>query len=252
MLANLTTSGSIATLTLTRAEARNALSIDLLHELHAKLDEAASNEGISVLVLTGAGKSFCAGMDLKAILDDPSAPAALLHTLADLTIKLRSLPCVTLAKVNGAAIGGGCGLACVCDIAITHADSKMGYPEVDLGICPAVVAPWLVSKIGPGRARRVLLTGGLMTGQAAFEIGMVDHLVPTVSELDAATDELAGRLATGGPQALRATKGLLNKLDGIISTDIVLRGAELSARIVSMEETRAALRAKFSSTASKP
>ncbi|MBS0198548.1 MAG: enoyl-CoA hydratase/isomerase family protein [Planctomycetes bacterium] len=244
-LATLDITDRVATLTLRREEMRNALSIDLLRDLHAGLDQAAAAPGITVLVLAGAGKAFCAGMDLKAVLDDPAAPGILLHSLADLTLKIRALPCVTLARVQGAAIGGGCGLACVCDIAITHADSKMGYPEVDLGVCPAVVAPWLVRKIGAGRARRVLLSGGLMSGQAAFDIGMVDHVVPTAAELDAAAAEIAKRLATGGPHALRATKELLNQLDGSDDSSLVKRGADLSARIVGMEETRTMLRAKL-------
>jgi methylglutaconyl-CoA hydratase len=246
-LANITISGRIATLTLNRPDARNALSIQLLEALHARLDELhAGLKETSVLILTGAGKAFCAGMDLKLVLDDPAAPSKLLHLLADLTLKLRQLPLVTLAKVNGAAIGGGCGLACVCDLAITHADSKMGYPEVDLGVCPAVVAPWLVKKVGAGRARMILLTGGLMSGQRAFELGMVDRVVPTAADLDAAADEMAQRLATGGPKALAATKALLNELDGSTNHAQVKRGADLSAQVIALPETQHMLRAKLS------
>lgn len=241
-LAELALAGPIATLTLRRPDARNALSIELLGSLHECVDRLAAT-GAVVCVVAGEGKAFCAGMDLKAVLDDPAAPGQLLHSLADLTLKLRRLPCVTLASVQGAAIGGGCGLACVCDLAITHADSKMGYPEVNLGVCPAVVAPWLVRKIGAGRARRVLLSGGLMTGQQAFDIGMVDRVVPAASDLAAATSDTAGRLASGGPHALRATKALLNELDGSLDDGVVRRGADLSAKIVAMDETRALLRA---------
>jgi enoyl-CoA hydratase/carnithine racemase len=253
-LAQLSVSGRVATLALNRPDARNALSIDLLRAMHARLDELSrlgetgypgETGSPSVLVLTGAGKSFCAGMDLKLILDDPQAPGVLLNLLADFTLKLRALPMVTLAKVNGAAIGGGCGLSCVCDLAITHADSKMGYPEVDMGVCPAVVAPWLVKKVGAGRARMILLTGGLMSGQRAFELGMVDRVVPTLADLDAAADEVAQRLATGGPHALRATKNLLNQIDGSTDATAVRRGAELSAQVVAMPETQETLRAKL-------
>ncbi|HYE63164.1 MAG TPA: enoyl-CoA hydratase/isomerase family protein [Phycisphaerales bacterium] len=247
-LALLTTTGTTATLTLNRPDARNALSVELLEALHARLDElAAMPEGSrpSVLVLTGAGKSFCAGMDLKMVLDVPGAPAKLLHSLAELTLKLRALPMATIAKVNGAAIGGGCGLSCVCDFAITHADSKMGYPEVDLGVCPAVVAPWLVRKVGAGRARTILLMGGTMSGQRAHELRMVDVLAPTPAELDAETDALVARLSSAAPQALRATKQLLNELDGSFDAEVVRRGADLSAKVVMMPETREMLRAKF-------
>jgi methylglutaconyl-CoA hydratase len=244
-LTSTTINGPIATLTLERAEARNALSLDLLAHLHYAIDAIAANPAVHVLLLTGSGKAFCAGMDLKAVLNEPGAPAKLLHSLADFTLKLRSLPAVTIAKVNGAAIGGGCGLSCVCDIAITHADSKMGYPEVDLGVCPAVVAPWLVKKIGPGRARRVLLQGGLMSGQQAFDLGMVDHVVPTLADLDSATETLVQRLSAGAPHALRATKKLLNEIDGSLDASLVKRGADLSAQVVMTPETRAMLSAKL-------
>ena len=244
-LATLAVDGRIATLTLNRSEARNALSIGLLQSLHAHVDTLATRSDVTVVVMAGAGKAFCAGMDLRAVLDDPHAPGVLLRHLADLTLKIRTLPQVTLAKVHGAAIGGGCGLSCVCDLAATHADSKMGYPEVDLGVCPAVVAPWLVRKIGPGAARRVLLSGGLMSGRDAFELGMVDHLVERAEELDAFVAALATRLASGGPHALRATKDLLNRLDGSLDQGVLHAAADLSAKIVATEETRAALKAKM-------
>jgi methylglutaconyl-CoA hydratase len=245
-LATLDFADRTATLTLRRADARNALSVALLADLHTCVDQLFTRSGVSVCVMTGEGKSFCAGMDLKAVLDDAAKARELLHSLADLTLKIRRLPMVTLAKVNGAAIGGGCGLACVCDIAITHADSKMGYPEVDLGVCPAVVAPWLVKKVGAGRARRVLLTGGLMSGQEAHAIGIADHLVATAADLDTAATELATRLAQGGPHALRATKELLNTIDGSTDATLVKRGADLSADVLQTPQTQAALRSKMS------
>src|SRR5262249_4851454 len=136
-------------------------------------------------------------------------------------------------------------LATVCDIAITHADSKMGFPEVDLGVCPAVVAPWLVRRVGAGRARHILLSGGLMTGQRAFEVGIVNQVVPTREDLDKAVEEAAARLATGGPNALRATKALLNEIDGSLDLEIGKKAAELSARVLAMPEARAMLEAKI-------
>ncbi len=243
--ASLSIDGRIATLTLERAEARNALSIALLRETLARLDELAAAPGPTVLVLTGAGRAFCAGMDLKAVLGDPDAPRTLLTLLAELCLKLRGLPLVTVAKVNGAAIGGGCGLACVCDVAITHADAKLGFPEVDLGVCPAVVAPWLVRKIGAGRARRVLLCGGLQSGEEAHRLGIVDVLAPDRGALDSAAAELAARLAAGGPNALRATKGLLNELDGSLDAEQAREAAALSARVLALPEAQALLRARL-------
>src|SRR5262245_52468910 len=114
-LALLDLSPPAARLTLNRPDARNALSTDLLGALHLRVEELASRSDITVLTVTGAGKAFCAGMDLKAVLDNPGEAARLLRLLAELTVKLRALPMLTVARVNGAAIGGGCGLACVCD-----------------------------------------------------------------------------------------------------------------------------------------
>ncbi len=246
-LVNLASSGRIATLALNRPDARNSLSLDLIDALLAKMTELEKRSDLSVLIVTGEGKAFCAGMDLKAVLSDPVLPAKLLSRLATFCLRLRRLPMITLAKVNGAAIGGGCGLATVCDIAITHADSKMGFPEVDLGVCPAVVAPWLVRKVGAGRARHILLSGGLMSGQRAFEVGIVNQVVPTREDLDKAVEETAARLATGGPNALRATKHFLNELDGSLDEEIGRKAAELSARVLATPEARAMLEAKLNS-----
>lgn len=247
MLATLTIAAPIATLSLNRADARNALSLDLLGALHHRVDELAQARDCHVAIITGVGKAFCAGMDLKAVLDNNALAKELLTSLARLTIKIRALPQVTVARVNGAAIGGGCGLACVCDLAITHADSKMGFPEVDLGVCPAVVAPWLVKKVGAGRARAVLLRGGLMSGQHAQECGMVNALAHSLDALDATVNEIVTRLAAGGPDAMRATKKLLNEIDGSLDERMVLRGAELSAQVLATPDAQQRLRAKLAS-----
>jgi methylglutaconyl-CoA hydratase len=248
-LALLSISGPIATLTLNRPEARNSLSVELLEAMRSRLEELERRPEATVVVLTGAGKAFCAGMDLKAVASDEGLaaglPLKLLTSLAEFAVRLRRLPAVVIAMVNGAAIGGGCGLAAVCDIAVTHADSKMGFPEVDLGVCPAVVAPWLVRKIGAGRARQVLLSGGVMTGQRAYELGIVNHIVASAAELDGAVDTLAQRLATGGPGAMRATKALLNDLDGSLDERLAERGARLSAEVLATPEAQAMLRAKL-------
>lgn len=243
-LAPLTIDARIARLTLNRADKRNALSLDLLADLHARVDELALQQDVAACIITGAGPVFCAGMDLKAVLNEPGAPLKLLTSIAELTIKIRRLPLVTIARVNGAAIGGGCGLACVCDLAVTHPDSKMGYPEIDLGVCPAVVAPWLVQSIGAGAARRILLQGGTMSGLRAFELGMVSHCVP-VEELDTKIDEIAARVATAGLNALRVTKNLLNELDGPALDAMVRKGATLSAQVVEGAEARAMLSKKL-------
>jgi enoyl-CoA hydratase/carnithine racemase len=239
---------SIATLTVNRPDARNAMSIEILEAFHSAVDKLQSADA-HVLVITGAGRAFCAGMDLKAVLVELSGDASigkqLLSSLAELTLKIRALPMVTVASINGAAIGGGCGLACVCDVAITHSDAKLGFPEVDLGLCPAVIAPWVVKKLGAGVARHAMLMGGIMSGEQAHEIGLVDALAPSREQLPELTNEISERLASGGAKALAATKDLLNTIDGSIDPTLVRKGAELSASVLATPEAQAALSARM-------
>ena len=235
----------IATITLARPEARNALSSEMIEALHAVLDTLDTTSDVRVVVLAGLGKSFCAGMDLKAVQDDPLSMGDMLRALAAVSIRLRRLSMPTIAQVQGAAIGGGCGLMVVCDFALTHAEAKLGYPEVDLGICPAVVAPWLVKKIGAGRARAMLLAGGTLSGDEAHRAGLTTHLVPR-EDLETTTAALARRLTKGGPQALAATKAWLNELDGSLDDETVLRGAEISAELIRGSEAQERLSRLFS------
>lgn len=244
----LTTQDTIATLTINRPAARNAMSVEILEAMHAAVDSLAGTD-TKVLVLTGAGRAFCAGMDLKAVLielsGDEEMGERLLTSLAELTLKIRSLDQVTVASVNGAAIGGGCGLTCVCDVTVSHADAKLGFPEVDLGICPAVIAPWVVKKLGAGVARKAMLMGGVMSGQDAYDIGLVDQLAPNREALEALTQDVAERLASGGKKALSATKSLLNQLDSSLDEALVLKGAALSASVLKTPEAQAALSARM-------
>lgn len=234
----------VARLYLNRPEKRNALSIDLLAAMRERVAMLATRADVSVVVLAGKGPTFCAGMDLKAVLSEPGAPLRLLESIAELTIAIRELPQVVVAKVHGAAIGGGCGLVAVADMALTHPDAKLGYPEVDLGVCPAVVAPWLVGAVGASMARRILLQGGTMSGQRAMEAGLVMEAVPRET-LDARTEEIVARLASAGPRALGATKAHLNRIAGAELYADVRRGAQISAEVIAGPEARARLTRAF-------
>lgn len=248
-LARLDVEGAVATLTLNRPEQHNALCVELLDALHARMDEVERLGDARVLVVTGEGRSFCAGMDLKQVViarsGDAGLPLKLLSSLGELTLRIRRLPMVTVAHVNGAAIGGGCGMTCVCDIALTHERAKLGFPEVDLGLCPAVVAPWVVRKVGPGAARKILLTGGLIRPVEAARVGLIDTLVETPEALGERVRETAQRLATGGREALAATKSLLNRLDGSEDAALIVRGAELSASVLSTPEAQRILESRL-------
>lgn len=234
----------VARLYLNRPDKRNALSLDLLAALRERVATLALRTDVSVVLLAGKGPTFCAGMDLKAVLTEPGAPLRLLQSIAELTISIRELPQVVVAKVHGAAIGGGCGLVAVADIALTHPDAKLGYPEVDLGVCPAVVAPWLVAAVGSSMARRILLQGGTMSGQRAMEAGLVMEAVPQES-LDARTEEVIARLASAGPRAMAATKSHLNRIAGAELYEHVRRGAHISAEVIAGPEAQARLARAF-------
>lgn len=239
----------IATLTLNRLEARNALSPELIEAMNQAVEslgqQAAADDGqVRVMILAGAGKVFCAGMDLKGVLSDPKKMAGMLHGLSRFLRSVRRLPVPTIARVQGAAVGGGCGLMVVTDFAFTHPEAKVGYPEVDLGVCPAVVAPWLVRKIGPGKARAMLLAGGTMTGQRGLEMGLASHLVPH-DQLETASIELARKLLKGGRHAMAVTKRWLNELDGSMEEAVFEKAADLSAQVIAGEEAQERLRAIY-------
>lgn len=238
-------SGGVATLTLNRPEARNALSLELIEALDDAVTRVADGASVRVVVLAGEGKSFCAGMDLKGVLADPVRMGHMLRTLALVTLKIRKLRVPTIARVQGAAMGGGCGLMVVPDFAVTHPEAKLGYPEVSLGVCPAVVAPWLIRKIGAGRARSMLIAGGAIDGSEAHRIGLASHLCP-LEKLAETTDALAQSLVAGGADALAETKRWLNELDGSLDSEtLLLKGADLSAKVIQGEEAQARLRKIF-------
>ena len=227
----------IATLTLQRPDARNALSLAMIEEMDSALDAIEATEGLRVVVLAGSGKCFCAGMDLKAVQDDPELMGSMLRKLAAFNARLRRLPVPTIAAVQGAAIGGGCGLMTVCDFAVTHPEAKLGFPEVDLGICPAVIAPWLIKRIGNGRARSILLSGGTMLGEEGHAIGLATHLVAQ-DQITQTVETLAERILAGGPHAIAATKQWLNELDGSLDEELLQRGADISAQMIQGAEAQ--------------
>ena len=230
--------------TLNRPEKRNALSYELLTQLHAAVKEANANTDLRVFVLNAAGSSFCAGMDLQEVTISPEGGRKLLFELAHTTLAINGLSIPTIAQVQGPAIGGGCGLLSICDFVLTHDDVKLGYPEVELGICPSVVAPWLVQRIGAGEARRLLLAGGLVNGETALKIGLVTHIVAR-GAMDEATNALLKQIRAGDQGALAATKRSIHTLLEVGITEAVLEGAKISADILAGEEAQERLRKRI-------
>jgi methylglutaconyl-CoA hydratase len=199
-------------ITLDRPDKRNAISYDLIRELLRAFDEVARS-GALVLVLTGAGKAFCSGMDLedlKALIGrTPEQSLEDTETMARLFRTLYDFPKPTIAAVNGAAIAGGTGLATLCDFTLAVPEAKFGYTEVRIGFVPAIVSTFLLRQVGEKVARDLLLTGRLFDAQEALRIGLVTEIVPAESLMRRAA-ELAAVLLENSPSSLLYTKRLLS------------------------------------------
>jgi methylglutaconyl-CoA hydratase len=202
----------IATITLNRPDKRNAISYELIDDLIAALKQAG-NSSAQIVILTGAGKAFCSGMDLDNLKQltgrtheqnvvDSETMASLFRTLYD-------FPKPTIAAVNGAAIAGGTGLATLCDFTLAVAEAKFGYTEVRIGFVPGIVSSYLIANIGEKRARDLLLTGRLFDAEEAFRLGLVTEIV-TPEQLMPRALELAAQLMENSPASLRTTKALLS------------------------------------------
>jgi methylglutaconyl-CoA hydratase len=204
--------GSIATITLNRPEKRNAISYDLIDDLLGALREVAKSPA-QILILTGAGKAFCSGMDLdnlKALIGrSPEQSLEDSKTMASLFRTLYDFPKPTIAAVNGAAIAGGTGLATLCDFTLAIPDAKFGYTEVRIGFVPAIVSTFLLRQVGEKIARDLLLTGRLFDAEEAKRIGLV-HEVMEPDQLMKRARELAAQLLENSPASLRYTKRLLS------------------------------------------
>ena len=226
--------GAVATITLNRLEKRNAISFELIDDLLRGLDEVAKSDAI-VLILTGAGKAFCSGLDLenlKALLGrTPEQNLQDSRIMVQLFRKLYEFPKVTIAAVNGAAIAGGTGLALLCDFTLAVPDAKFGYTEVRIGFVPAIVSTFLLRQVGEKQARDLLLTGRLFDAEEASGLGLIKEIVPADGLLPRAR-ALAALLIENSAASLRATKKLL--------TDHAR--AELDAQIESAVRENAAIR----------
>ena len=209
----------IATITLTRPEKRNAISFELLQELLAAFDEVEASPA-QILILTGAGKAFCAGLDLeelKSLLGKTHAENLTdSERIARVFRRLYDFPKPTIAAVNGAAIAGGTGLATMCDFTLAVPEAKFGYTEVRIGFIPAVVSSILVWQVGHKTARDLLISGRIFDAAEAHRLGLVNEIVES-AQLLARARELAGSLQENSPSSMRATKALLN---GFIGKDL--------------------------------
>jgi methylglutaconyl-CoA hydratase len=198
--------GAVLRVTMARPDRRNAFDTALIDELARAFADVGD---VRAVVLAGEGKSFSAGADVEWMRS--SVDLSYEENVAD-ALRLRAMldaidgcPAPVVARVQGHALGGGCGLVACCDIVVAEPGAQFAFSEVKLGIVPAVISPFALAKIGPGAARRFFVTGERFTADVALRIGLVHEVA---GDLDAAVERLVAELLTAGPDAARAAKQL--------------------------------------------
>lgn len=200
----------VTTVTLNRPERRNALTIELMMELVAAIEAASAEAQQRVLILKGAGKAFCTGMDLNEVAETEKAHASA-ELVAKTLITLSETRLITIAAVHGAAVAGGTGLMSACDFVVAAERTKIGYPEVRRGLVPGMVMTFLRRQLRERDMRELLFGGELFEAERAREIGLVNRVVPR-DDLEGETEKLVASILQGAPGALTNTKRLLEKL----------------------------------------
>jgi methylglutaconyl-CoA hydratase len=205
----------VATIALTVPEKRNAISAQMITDLLGALEQA--DEGAArVVIITGSGKAFCAGMDLDELqhVARQTQPKNLedARRFTKLLYRLHSYPKPVIAAVNGAAIAGGCGIATLADFTIAVPEAKFGYSEVRIGFIPALVSVFLRRRIADRYVRDLLLTGRIIESAEALRIGLITEIVPLDKLMDRA-HEIAAQLLAASPTAVAQTKKLLLNFD---------------------------------------
>jgi methylglutaconyl-CoA hydratase len=231
--------GPIEHLTLNRPDVRNAFNEEVIGELTAWAERARRDQGLRVVVLGGAGKVFSAGADASWMArmadyshDDNVRDAT---RTAEMFLALYTLPAALVGRIHGAALGGGAGIAAVCDIVVAAEDAVFGFTETKLGILPAVISPYVLPKIGVSAARELFLTGMRFAAARAREIGLVQAVVPA-SELDATVDRYVAELLSASPTGIAASKSLIREVWGKSPSEaMAITAAALARQRVSAE-----------------
>jgi methylglutaconyl-CoA hydratase len=215
---------TIATVTLNRPEAHNALEIRMIHELTSMFEACSLDEDIRAVVLCAEGASFCAGADLNWMKDsiglsfeENKIEAA---RLAKLFQSIRNCAKPVIAKVQGPVYGGGLGLIAACDLSVAHSDALFCFSEVKLGLVPAVISPYILEKVPYNKALRYMMTAEKFTADVAQQIGLISEVAEDNTALDITLERWLKAFLTNGPEAVRETKRLLQ--DG---SESVRRGA---------------------------
>lgn len=213
-----TIAGRIARFEFCDPARRNALDAGALAALVEAIRQTAAAPHCDALVLAGDGPAFCAGFDLAGCAEEPQRVEVLLSLLSDAVAALRALDIPVVARVQGAALAGGCALLTGCDFVVVARDAQIGYPVHRIGISPAVSVPSLLSRMGPA-ARALMMSNELLDGPTALARGLATHCVDAAS-LDAEVDTLVSRLLAKGPQAMRATKRWIREIESRMPGDL--------------------------------
>ncbi len=216
--------GAVLRVKLNRPDVRNAFNGAVVDELQTAFRIASDDEQARVVVLSGEGKSFSAGADLswmkeQATLDAAANESGAAH-MANMFLSIARCAKPVVARIHGHALGGGSGLTASADIAIATEDTMFGLTEVKLGIVPAVISPFVMQKIGAGRARRLFLTGERFDGREAERIGLVSEAVPA-DQLDARIDAVVADLLSSGPCAVASAKELIRAVEPLSLEDAI-------------------------------
>lgn len=241
-----------AYITLNRPEQRNALGAEMVTQLKAHLDTAEADAGVRAIVLTGEGTAFSAGADLAALERLQSATplknADDSRHLADLFRRIYLSPKPVIARVNGHAIAGGCGLAAVCDVAVAVDSAKLGFTEVRIGFVPAIVMVFVLRRIGEAHARRLLLTGGLIPASDAASIGLITEAV-AADALDDRVDELVETIAhRTSASAIQLTKQMMARVPGMGLDEALDYATQMNAFARGTQDCRAGVSAFLNKT----
>ncbi|MDI1302766.1 MAG: enoyl-CoA hydratase-related protein [bacterium] len=237
--------GFVLHVTLNRPESRNAMSLQMTQELRAVFTAIENSEHLRAVVLRGSGGHFCAGGDIKdmagarmraAESGNDEAYAELNRAFGHMITQVDHAPQVVIAVLEGAVLGGGFGLACVSDVAITLEDAKFGLPETGLGILPAQIAPFVVQRVGLTQARRLALLGARFNGSEATRLGIAHEVVADAAALEAALGETLAQVRKCAPLANRNTKALLHRVGHEPMESLLDDAARQFARAVASTE----------------
>jgi methylglutaconyl-CoA hydratase len=238
--------GARARVVLARPEVRNAFNAELIAQLCDAFVTLGADPGVRVVVLQGDGKTFCGGADvnwMRASLElgeDDNVRDA--EAMSDMFRAIDRCTKPVIARVHGAALGGGAGLCAVADAVVADQATVFGFTETKLGIIPAVISPFVLAKIGVSHARRLFLTGERFGAPHAAAIGLVHEVVPA-AELDAAVDAIARELESAGPSAVGAAKALISEVRAVSYDQTRALTARAIAKLRTSAEGQEGLRA---------